>query len=532
MTKNNKKEYKNFTDLSHDNIGNSYWMRGKVETIKQTSGPTLMILNDGSAHFTFKAFVKPGVRAYPEIEVGDSVEAWGQINLRNGGIEAEVSEMNKLSQEETEEFQKEITQKNKQRYPPKREDFSIESPAYEAMKKDFIDVATTIRKAVIEQRPIILRHDSDCDGYSSAICLERAIIALMDETSGDPSIKYQNYKRSPSKAPFYEYEDALKDISYWLRDKVKNGAKEPLIIITDNGSTEEDILGYKLVKLYNSEIVVIDHHYPGEKDEKGNVAVDYHIDGHVNPYLRGYDSNICSGMLGFEMAKFIYEKDLNNYMIPAMSALLDHVEGPEKQKYIEKAKEEGYSVEYMEQLGEVMYLQSHYLRFSEAREFVDDLFGATPGIQEEVVKILYPEVKKLYEKVKKIGKAYSTVEDYNTCYIVHFDGEKGTSRGQFPAVGKATNQIHKMFEEELDKPIITMTSGSTFLTIRVSDEIKGFSVPEFCSQWIDVKIPETGAEGGGHEHAGSIKFVEYARDDVIELFRQYLKYIAEKQNLN
>jgi RecJ-like exonuclease len=86
-----------------------------------------------------------------------------------------------------------------------------------------------------------------------------------------------------------------------------------------------------------------------------------------------------------------------------------------------------------------------------------------------------------------------------------------------------------MFEEELDKPVITMTSGSTFLTIRVSDAIKGFSVPEFCSEWIDNKIPFTGAEGGGHEHAGSIKFVEYAKEDVINLFKEYLKEIAKKQ---
>ena len=527
---NNNKKFREFDSLSHEDVGKTYWLRGKVETVKQTSGPTLMVLNDGSGNFTFKAFIKPGVRAYPEIEVGDSVNTKAVINERNGGIEAEVSSMNKLSEEDSLAFEKQIAEKNEERYKPLNTTFSIESNVLDSLHSRFVQVATIIRKAVMEQRPIILRHDADCDGYSSALCMERAILQLMDEVSGgDKMLQYQNYKRAPSKAPFYEYEDALKDMSFWLRDKVKNGAKEPLIIITDNGSTEEDILGYKQVKLYNAEIVVIDHHFPGEADESGKVAVDHHIDGHINPYLEGYDSNVCSGMLGYEIARFIYEKNTNTVMIPAMAGILDHVDGPEKETYIERALQEGYSREYMEKLGELIYLQSHYIKFMEAREFVDDLFGATPQIQESIVDMLYPEVEKLYEKVKKIGRAYSKVEDVGDFYIVDFDGEKGTSRGQFPAVGKSTNQIHKMFEEELDKPIITMTQGSTFLTIRVSDDIKGFSVPEFCSEWIDKKIPHTGAEGGGHEHAGSIKFVEYAREEVIDLFKQYLKTIASNQ---
>lgn len=527
---NNNNKYREFNTLTHEDIGKSYTLRGKVETVKQTSGPTLMVLNDGSGNFTFKAFIKPGVRAYPEIEIGDSVETKAQINERNGGIEGEVSHMTKLSEEDSKAFELFINEKNEQRFKPEINEFSISSPVLEALKPRFIKVATLIRKAVMEQRPIILRHDADCDGYSSAICMERAILQLMDELSGgDKILQYQNYKRAPSKAPFYEYEDALKDMSFWLRDKVKNGAKEPLVIITDNGSTSEDILGYKQVKLYNAEIVVIDHHFPGEADSNGLVAVDHHIDGHINPYLEGFDSNVCSGMLGYEMGRFIYEKNTNSVMIPAMASILDHVDGEEKETYIKKAQEQGFTYEYMEKLGEIIYLQSHYIRFMEAREFVDDLFGATPKIQESIVDMLYGEVEKMYEKVKVIGKAYSKVEDVGAFYIVDFDGEKGTSRGQFPAVGKSTNQIHKMFEEELDKPVITMTQGSTFLTIRVSDDIKGFSVPEFCSEWINKKIPHTGAEGGGHEHAGSIKFVEYARDEVISLFKDYLKTIAANQ---
>lgn len=521
--------YTNFKDLSKKDIRTTFQAQARVETIKQTGGPTLMVLNDGTSNFTFKAFVKPGVRAYPEIDLGDCVYVQANVNEHQGRVEGEVKEMKKLNESETKEYEKKLNAMNLERYKPKNISFSIDSPVLEALKERFIHVATIIRQAIVEQRPIILRHDADCDGYSSAISMERAIIAFMKEVTGDDKAPYMLYKRAPSKAPFYEYEDAVKDMSYWLRDHVKNGQKNPLIIITDNGSTEEDILGYKQAKLYDAQIVVLDHHYPGEKDANGKVAVDYIVDGHINPYLEGFDMNVCSGMLGYEMARFIYEKNSNTIMIPAMAALLDHVDGHEKDTYVKLANEAGFSTEYMEKLGEIIYLQSHYIRFNESREFVDDLFGANPKVQESIVEMLYPEVEKMYAGVRKIGEHYTKIEDYGPFYVCDFDGEKGTSRGQFPAVGKATNQIHNMFENKLDKPVITMTNGSTFLTIRVGDDIKGFSVPEFCSEWINKKIPHTGAEGGGHEHAGSVKFVEYAREEVLDLFREYLRDIAKKQ---
>ncbi len=522
-------EYTFFKDISQDDIGKVFNLRGRIEVVKQTSGPTLMILNDGSQNFTFKAFVKPGARAYPECDVGDFVSLRAQINERNGGIEGEVKEMRKLPESEIGKLNEEITAKNKEMVKPTHSEFSIESEVLESLKPRFIEIATMIRQAIAEGRPILLRHDADCDGYSSALCMERAIIKFMDEISGgDKQLQFQNYRRAPSKAPFYEYEDAVKDAANWLRDKNRSDAKPPLIIITDNGSTEEDIFGMTQMKLYDAQIVVIDHHYPGEVKD-GRAIIDNYIDGHINPYLTGYDSNVCSGMLGYEMARFIYLDNGNSVMIPAMASILDHTEGSEKDKYIELAVKEGYSIEYMTKLGEIVYLQSHYLRFQEAREFVDDLFGANKIIQEKLVEMLSPEIERRYNRVKKIAKHYSIIDDFGSFYVVNFDGERGTSRGEFPAVGKSTNQVHTMFESELDKPVITMTTGSTFLTIRVSDAIKGFSVPEFCSEWIDKKIPFTGAEGGGHEHAGSVKFVEYAKEDVINLFKEYLREIAIKQ---
>lgn len=521
-------EFRTFDTISTKDIGKTLDLRGKVETIKQTAGPTLMILNDGTGNFTFKAFIKPGIRAYSEIEVGDFVYVNATINERKDTIEGEVKSMKKLAPEDIEAFKNHIHEKNAAKVMPTNTSFSIKSQVLESQKDRFVKIATIIRKAVVDGRPILLRHNADCDGYSSAVTIERAILQFMDEvTGGDIIARYQNYRRAPSKAPFYEYEDAVKDLTTWLKDKIKNGAKEPLIIITDNGSTEEDLLSIKQMKIYNCEIVVVDHHFPG-KVENNKVLVDEYIDAHINPYLTGYDSNVCAGMLGFELARFIYEKNSNSVFIPAMAAILDHTDGIEKEQYVEKALKLGFTEEYLATLGEIVDMQSHYIRFMEAREFIDDLFGNNMQMQKELVEMLGGDLKKRYKATESIARHYVEKEDFGPFYVINFDGERGTNRGEYPAIGKTTNHIHKIFEKELDKPIVTMTSGTTFLTIRISDGVKNISIPTFCS-FAQKELAYTGAEGGGHERAGSVKFVEYGRADVIAAFKNYLREVAKKQ---
>lgn len=520
-------EFKLLKDISNNDVGKTLELSGKITTIKQTGGPTLMVINDGTSNFTLKAFVKPGVRAFPEIEMGDFVKLTGVITERKDDIECEVKTMKKLSTEDMKEFEKKISDLNDEKTNPEITEFSIKSEGLESLKDRFIEVAKIIRRAVLEGRPILIRHNADCDGYSSAITLERAILGFMNEiTRGDNQSDFLLYKRAPSKAPFYEYEDSIKDASNWLKDNNRAGVMPPLILITDNGSTEEDILSIKQMKIYGSQIVVVDHHYPGEV-KNGKVLVDDYIDAHINPYLTGYDSNICAGMLGYELARFVYPKNSNGTFIPAMAAILDHCDCPEKPQYIQQAKNEGFSEEYLAILGEIIDMQSHYIRFLEAREFIDDLFGRNMEAQKKVVEMLEPELKLRYSAVLKVARHYANKIDFGKFYMYDFDGERGTFRGEYPAIGKSTNHIHRIFEEEADKPIVTVTHGTTFMTIRVSDGVKNFSVPEFV-QMVFERVPNANANGGGHEHAGSVRFVEFAREEIFNLFKEYLEQVNSK----
>ena len=198
------------------------------------------------------------------------------------------------------------------------------------------EAAQKIRRAILDGRSILLRHHNDADGICSGVAMEKAIVPLVEQVNPSNDAQYYYFKRSPSKAPFYELEDVVKDLSFALEDKERHGQKLPLIVLLDNGSTEEDIVALMQAKIYDVEVVVIDHHSPGDlitKEEKdgeivgGTVAVDEYVDTHVNPYLVGGDSQLTAGALATEVAHIINPeiKDLIKHL-PAIAALGDHAE--------------------------------------------------------------------------------------------------------------------------------------------------------------------------------------------------------------
>ena len=69
---------------------------GEVLQIQQTSGPTIFIVSDETSIVEVAAFDEPGVRMYPEIEVGDMVSVIGEVNQRNGKIQIESSSIEKM----------------------------------------------------------------------------------------------------------------------------------------------------------------------------------------------------------------------------------------------------------------------------------------------------------------------------------------------------------------------------------------------------------------------------------------------------
>ncbi len=541
--------------LDNDDLKKMIKIYGEVLQIQQTSGPTIFIISDETSITEVAAFDEPGVRMYPEIEVGDMVEVIGEVNQRNGGIQIESTSISELKPLLADKMREIIDKALDKKAEPADNDFLIKSPVLDRLRPKMREAAKVIRRAILEGRSILIRHHADADGICSGVAMEKAVVPYLKENNPDNDAEWYYFKRSPSKAPFYELEDVVKDLSFALEDLKRHGQKLPLIVLLDNGSTEEDIVALMQAKIYDIEIVVIDHHFPGDLITKqlkdgtivsgdedipndeiygGTVPVDKYVDTHVNPYLVGGDSQITAGALATEVALMI-NPDVRDTIkhLPGIAVTGDHADAPEVDQYIEVAAEKGYSREDLKKIAECTDFEAYFLRFMNGRGIIDTILGVDHlDKHQEMVDALYKEyLKRVDIQLKATMPNVKTYTLPNGIILNRLDVEKFAHKFTFPAPGKTCGFVHDKIVQELgeDKAIVTLGNGPDFGVVRATEAVNakfGFSVNTIVDD-LKLLIPQAGIDGGGHECAGSIKYVEGFGEKVLEEFRINVENLKE-----
>ncbi|RLE39302.1 hypothetical protein DRJ17_01115 [Candidatus Woesearchaeota archaeon] len=506
-----------FINLSFDNAGETITVICRIDDIYQTSGPTSFTLFDGTSTLRASAFSGAGKRAFPELKKDDIISARLLLKKREDYLESELVSFKKIQNKDV--FIKKLDSLIEKKSQPDKVDFLIKSETLEKLKPRILTIAKEIKRAIVEERPIILRHHADCDGYSGAIALERAIIPLIIEHHKDERAQWFYYKRAPTKAPYYDYSDVTKDLTFSLQETAKKNYKEPLIILVDNGSTEEDLLGIRKVKIFGAKIVVIDHHFTFI--ENGRSIVDNYLDAHVNPYLVGGDKNITAGMIATEIARFINRKVSNIYFIPALAGFGDRSRGNDFEQYVELAMKAGYDKDFLKALSEAIDFEAHYLKFIESRGLMDDIFGADRDRQHKLVKLMKDEIESKRAQQLETIKHFIRVEDLGRFVLAKMEIEKLTHAGDFPSVGKATGLTHDYLVRKYKKDVLTLSIACNFITVRATEGV-GINVNIIIHE-LKQKIPYGFISGGGHENAGSIRFVEAVRDEVLKFVEEKVK---------
>ncbi len=515
---------------------------GEVQQIQQTSGPTIFIISDESGTTEIAAFDKAGERSYPEIELNDAVQVIGEVNEHGGKTQIESSSMIKLDAESTMQLHKLIDDALNKKAQPQDVEFLVKSDVLNRLRPKMYEAAQKIRRAILDGRTILLRHHNDADGICSGVAMEKAIVPLIQKANPSNDAEYYYFKRSPSKAPFYELEDVVKDLSFALEDQERHGQKLPLIVLLDNGSTEEDIVALMQAKIYDIEVVVIDHHSPGNlitKDERNGeiygatVAVDEYVDTHVNPYLVGGDSQLTAGALATEVAHIINPevKDLIMHL-PAVAALGDRAESGEVYQYLKLAAQKGFTKEHLAQIAECVDFEAYFLRFMNGRGIMDTILAVDNlDKHKKMIDALYNEYQKRVDtQLRAALPNIKQTQLENGIYFNLIDVEKFAHKFTFPAPGKTCGFIHDKIIKDLgeDKPIVTLGHGPDFGVFRATDAVNeqyGFNVNEIVASMIE-KVPQAGIDGGGHECAGSIKYIEGLGEEVL------FKVVAEIQSLS
>lgn len=497
----------NSSRLDANMKGSLVRLEGEVIQVKQTSGPTIFTISDEGGFIPCAAFESAGKRSYPLIDVNMVVSITGEVTMRDSQVQIEVMSMKRLTGERADRVLARVEQVIEEKATPAEIPFMIESEILEMLKPKMQHVAREIKKAILHSKPIVLRHHADADGITSAIAIERAIIPLIKEIGGMDA-EYYYYKRAPSKAPFYELPDITRDISYALEDAARHGQKMPLVILVDNGSTEEDVPAMRQAQVYGIDMLVIDHHHPDD-------VVDQYLIGHVNPAHVGGDFGVTAGMLCAEVARMI-NPDITDMIkhLPGVSAVGDRSEAPEAERYINLVSDR-YSLEELKEMALALDYEQFWLKFSSGKGIVDDILDLGDNtIHKNLVSLLCEQANGMInEQLDTCLPNIKSQDLANGAMLNVLDVENYAHKFTFPPPGKTSGEVHDVYcKRNPERPMITLGLGPDFAVIRSRGVL--MNIPQMVRD-LREELKGAGVNGGGHLVVGSIKFVEGMKTEVL-----------------
>ncbi|MFB6156473.1 MAG: DHH family phosphoesterase, partial [Haloferacaceae archaeon] len=492
------------TPVADLETGDEVTLAGDVVQIKQTGGPTVFRVRDETGIVPCAAFEEAGVRARPDVELDDVVRVSGRVEDRDGDLQVEVESLTRLDGDRADAVRERLDVALAERAEPNDVDPLVEWEALEKLRPELERVARLLRRTVLDGRPIRLRHHADGDGMCASLPVQLALERFIDDVNEDGDAARHLFKRLPSKAPFYEMEDVTRDLNFALEGRARHGQKLPLLLMLDNGSTEEDVPAYRNLAHYDVPIVVVDHHHPDPD------AVDPLLDAHVNPYLHGEDYRITTGMMCVELARMIapdVTEDLRH--VPAVAGLSDRSEAEAMDDYVALAAEEGYDRDDLLDVGEALDYAAHWLRYSEGKRLVSDVLNVGCDDEDrhrELVDFLSTRAERDVEKQLDAVEPHVEHERLSSeAHLYRVDLDEYAHRFTYPAPGKTTGKLHDRKVAETGDAVITIGYGPDFAVLR-SDGVR-LDIPRMVTE-LNEEVAGGGVSGGGHLVVGSIKFVK------------------------
>ena len=177
----------------------------------------------------------------------------------------------------------------------------------------------------------------------------------------------------------------------------------------------------------------------------------------------------------------------------------------------------------MGNIATVIDFVSAKLKFMEAREYIEIIFGEPRAQQKKLVELMAPYINELDKKGLEIAKSGAQIEKLGRVTLQLIDIDKTfPGFGFFPKPGRAVGLVHDFIQKDkkLDA-VVTVGVMNTAITIRATDKAD-FSVHELIKE-INKKVKDSFADGGGHKNAGSITFLPSKREEVLKVLRDFVR---------
>jgi RecJ-like exonuclease len=479
-----------------ERVGDFVRLEGIITDVRQTGGPTVFTLQDETETVECAAFEGAGVRAYPEIDTGDYVRFDGEVRERRGELQIETERLILLSDEDAAT----VSDRMEEAIAAEAEVDEVEplasDSAVEAVLDDVREAATAIRRAVIESRPVIVRHDATVDGYLAGAAIEQAVLPLVEDEHTDADAVYHLFDRRPLDGA-YDMNDATNDVTSMLDAYDRHEQKHPLFVFAATGSTRDSLDGFDLLQIYDAKAIVVDG---GTNGTDG--AITDAVSTTVNPGLAGSEESETTSATTLATAIAVH---INNevrddlHHLPAASFWEDTPD-----TYTDLAAEKDYDTTDTEQLREAIALEAYYQSYEDKRELVADLlFEESTGLREQISEQFR---EKLASEVETSEENLDRRSEGGVAFAV-LDTDAFTHRFDFPSTDLLLDEIHR---RNRDGTFVTLGVGENEITIRSTAPV---NVSEIAQQ-VEDSVPNAGiAAYDGHNR---IEFVIGKREQIIE----------------
>lgn len=476
-----------------DRVGDVVRIEGEVTGVRQTSGPTLFELRDETGTMQCAAFDGAGVRAFPEVDVGEYVRLDGEVEKRHGELQVETDTLLLLQGKEREAVHDRIETAVTEAVRPDRIELLGEHEPVEKLTEEIGAAATTIRRAVKDARPIVVRHTATADGYAAGAALQQAVIPQLREEHARSDAEYHYFDRRPTDEVVYDMDSVTDDLTTMLENRDRHGEQFPLIVLVGLGATQDSVDAYDLLDIYGVDRVVID-------DSKPDDDIRQRVDGLVAPETTPED--VTAAALAANVAAHVNE-DVRTELehVPAIG----YWDAP-PQVYGDLAAASGYDADDVTKLRDALALEAHYQSYNDKRELVADLLfdpdrDLADHVSEQFREKLETELGTASENLTRRGDEQLT--------IVVLDAEEFTHRFDFPPTQLLVDALHRRERATAEGRLVTLGVGEDRLFINSTEPLDVREVTDTAREAL------TGLEAVGGAD-GYVEFLVGERDQAIE----------------
>jgi RecJ-like exonuclease len=432
-------------DELESRVGDQVRVEGAIASVRQTGGPTVFTLHDETSTVDCAAFEEAGVRAYPDVEQGAIVAIEGRVERHREEIQIEASGLAVLDDEEREVVESRMEEALAEQAQPEAVAPLAEDEAVDDRLDEIRDLAGLIRRAVLDSRPVIVRHDASADGYVAASAIERATLPLVRDEHAQRDAEYHYFDRRPLGEGVYDMNSTTRDVTKMLDANERHDEKIPLFVFCGVGGTGASKDGLELLSVYDADrAVVSDGATNGETaeafvDTAGTTAsaITATIAVHVDPDARD---------------------DLEH--LPAVSFW---EETPEA--YAKLASEADYDADRARDLRQSVALIANYQAYEDKRELVADLLFDG---RESLAARLATQFREKLDTALETARTHLEQHEVGGTVVNVLDTDAFTHRYDFPPTGLLCDELHRRTR---DDAAVLLGIGEDELLVRHVDAL-------------------------------------------------------------